>query len=99
MFSPYKRTAELNLFKSIGLILNLCKITRLTCVVMLHNQPAMKVSMVIQGKRYSQGQCSVQYSCEILWSLENECSFANNFRTSGTLREMQKCSSNCDVIS
>ena len=23
--NPYKRTAELNLFKSIGLILNLCK--------------------------------------------------------------------------
>ncbi len=25
-------------------------ITRLTCAVMLHNQTAMKVSMVIQGK-------------------------------------------------
>ena len=24
-FNPYKRTADLNLFKSIGLILNLCK--------------------------------------------------------------------------
>ena len=72
-------------------------ITRLTCAVMLHNQTTMKVSMVIQGKRYS--QCSVQYSCEILWSLENECSSANSFRTSETLRQMQKCSSNCDVIS
>ena len=74
-------------------------ITRLPCVVMLHNQPAMKVSMVIQGKRYSLEQCSVQYSCEILWSLENECSSANSFCTSETLRHMQKCSSNCDVIS
>ena len=74
-------------------------ITRLTCVVMLHNQTTMKVSMVIQGKRYSREQCSVQYSCEILWSLENECSSANSFRTSETLRQMQKCSSNCDVIS
>ena len=93
----------LNLFKSIGLILNLCKsdlimsikwtITRLTCAVMLHNQTAMKVSMVIQGKRYSQEQCNVQYSCEILWSLENECSSANSFRTSETSRQMQICSS------
>ena len=66
---------------------------------MLHNQTVMEVSMVIQGKRYSQEQCSVQYSCEILWSLENECSSANSFRTSETLRQMQKCSSNCDVIS
>ena len=74
-------------------------ITRLTCEVMLHNQPAMEVSMVIQGKRYSQEQCSVQYSCEILWSLENECSSSNNFHTSEMLRQMQKCSSNCDVIS
>ena len=74
-------------------------ITRLTCVVMLHNQTAMKVSMVIQGKRYSQEQSSVQYSCEIMWSLENECSSANSFRTSETLRQMQKCSSNCGLIS
>ena len=74
-------------------------ITRLTCAVMLHNQTAMKVSMVIQGKRYSQEQSSLQYSCEILWSLENECSSANSFRTSETLRQMQKCSSNCDLIS
>ena len=75
------------------------RITRLTCAVMLHNQPAMKVSMVIQDKRYSQEQCSVQYSCEILWSLENEYSSTNSFRTSETLRHMHKCSSNCDVIS
>ena len=36
-------------------------ITRLTCAMMLHNQTAMKVSMVIQGKRYSQGNavCSI----------------------------------------
>ena len=74
-------------------------ITRLTCAVMLHNQPAMEVSMVIHGKRYSQEQCSVQYSWEILWSLENECSSANSFRTSETLPKMQKCSLNCDVIS
>ena len=67
--------------------------------MMLHNQIDMEVSMVIQGKRYSEEQCSVQYSCEILWSLENECSSANSFRTSETLRQMQKCSSNCDVIS
>ena len=73
-------------------------ITRLTCAVMLHNQTTMKVSMVIQGKRYSQEQCSVQYSCEILWSLENECSSANSSRTSETSRPMQKCSSNCDII-
>ena len=75
-------------------------ITRLKCAVMLHNQPAMKVSMVIQGKRYSQEQCSVQYSCKILWSLENECSSANSFCTSETLRHMLKSrSSNCYVIS
>ena len=74
-------------------------ITRRTCAVMLHNQTSMNVSMVIQGKRYSQEQCSVQYSCEILWSLENECSSVNSFRTSEILRQMQKCSSNCDVIS
>ena len=74
-------------------------ITRLTCAVMLHNQTTMEVSMVIQGKRYSQEQCSVQYSCEILWSLENECCSTNSSRTSETLRHMQKCSSNCDVIS
>ena len=67
--------------------------------MMLHNEPAMKVSMARQGKRYSQEKCSVQYSCEILWSLENECSSANSFRTNETLRQMQKCSSNCDVIS
>ena len=75
------------------------RITRLTCAVVLHNQPAMNVSMVIRGKRYSQKQWSVKYSCEILWSRENECSSANIFRTSETLRKMQKCSSNCDVIS
>ena len=74
-------------------------ITRLTCAVMLHNQPTLKVSMVIQDKRYSQEQRSVQYSCEIMWSLKNECFSANIFRTSETLRHMQKCSSNCDVIS
>ena len=74
-------------------------IMRLTCAVMLHNQTAMKVSMVIQGKTYSQEQCSVQYSRKIPWSLENKCSSANSFRTSETLRKMQKCSSNCDVIS
>ena len=74
-------------------------ITRLTCAVILHNQTTMKVSMGIQDKRYAQEQCSVQYSCEILWSLENKCSSANSFRTSETLRQMQKCSSNCDVIS
>ena len=35
-------------------------ITRLTCAVMLHNQPAMKVSMFIQGKRYkSNAVCSI----------------------------------------
>ena len=73
--------------------------TKWTIAVVLHNQLAMKVSMVIQGKRYSQEQCSVQYSWEILWSLENECSSANSFHTSETLRKMQKCSSNCDVIS
>ena len=36
-------------------------ITRLTCAVMLHNQTAMKVSMVIQGKRShkSNAVCSI----------------------------------------
>ena len=66
---------------------------------MLHNQPAIEVSMVIQGKRYSQEQCHVLYSCEILWSFEKECSSLNSFRTSETVRHKQKCSSNYDVIS
>ena len=75
-------------------------ITRLTCAVMLHNQTAMKVSMVIQGKRYSQEQCSVQYSCEILWSLEQGDSYEISFHTREKVRHKQKFrSSNFELIS
>ena len=76
-------------------------ISKLSCILLSHNEPGMYASTVIQDNRYSQEQSSGQHICDILSFFSKQNSSSSRFPAKKIRKahvEKQKFKLSCDFI-